>query len=97
MDLFYRTIASRWIEVARVEEESVSPGTEYDRLTADAKDFQIIVIDSFAKLGRNVNELIANIRKVGLPIYSLKEGLLYIDGEERVIQSNTVQPGIDST
>ena len=61
------------------------------------KDFQIIVIDSFAKLGKNANELIANIRKAGLPIYSLKEGLLYIDGEERIIQSNTVQPGIDST
>lgn len=97
MDLFYRTIAGRWREVVRVEEESVSPGAEYDRLAAGAKDFQIIVIDSFAKLGRNVNELIANIRKAGLPVYSLKEGLLYIDGEERAIQSNTVQPGIDNT
>ncbi len=96
MDLFYRTIACRWKEIVRVEEESASPGAEYDRLTASAKAYQVIVIDSFAKLGRNVNELIANLKKAGLPIYSLKEGLLYIDGEERVIQSNTIQPGIDS-
>ncbi len=97
MDLFYRTIAYRWKEVARFEEDSASPGDEFDRLADNAKNYQVIVVDSVTKLGRNVNELIASIKKAGLPIYSLQEGLLYINGEERIIQSNTVQPGIDST
>ena len=97
LDLFYRTIAYRWEEVARYEEDSAGPGDEFEKLADNAKHYQIIVVDSVTKLGRNVNELIASIKKAGLPIYSLQEGLLYIDGEERIIQSNTVQPGIDST
>ena len=80
LDLFYRTIAYRWEEVARYEEDGA----------ADIKKL-------FYLEPKYYNELIASIKKAGLPIYSLQEGLLYIDGEERIIQSNTVQPGIDST
>ena len=89
-------MACNWREIARYEEHARTPNKEFSRMTMQAKDYQIIVIDTFAKLG-SVNELMAYIRKVGLPIYSLKEGLLYIDEDERTIQSNTVQPCIDST
>ena len=59
--------------------------------------YDLLVVDSFAKFGNSVNELMECIEKVRMPIYSLKEGLLYIDGEKRTIQSNTVQQGINGS
>ena len=97
MDLFYKTMASRWNEVERFEDVSPAPNVEFNRLVNSADDYQIIVIDTFSKLGGSVNELMACFKKTKLPIYSLQEGLLYLDEKERTIQGDSVQPCFDCT
>ena len=89
-DLFYKTIASTWIKLAEYEDRSNVPGEEFKRLKEDARKYDVVVIDSFTKLGEGVNELMNHMKQLDIPVYSLQEGLLYIN-EKEDIQSNTVQ------
>ncbi len=96
-DLFFKTIARLWKREKSYEEETKIPSDEFDKLAKCSKQFDVIVIDTFGKLGESVNELMDCINRVKRPIYSLQEGLLYLDGKEKNLQSSVIQQGIDSS
>ena len=66
------------------------PGEAFKRLTEEVRKYDVVVIDTFVKLGKSVNELMDHMKQLNKPVYSLQEGLLYIN-EKEGIQSNTVQ------
>lgn len=95
MELFLRTVAVGWVETAIYAEETALPGVAFDLLAENAKNYDVVVIDTFAKLGATVNELMDCMQRVKKPFYSLKEGLLYVDGKQGYLQSDSIQQGIN--
>ena len=83
LELFSRTLSLVTPEMEYYEETDVArrTGPEFERLASDARRYDLVLIDSFTKLGENVNDLMNCLRKVRIPFCSLKEGLLYIDGK----------------
>ena len=55
------------------------------------------IFASSGKTGETANELLECMRRVSLTIYSLQEGLSYIDEKGEKIQSNTVQQSFDNS
>lgn len=45
----------------------------------------VLVVDTITKLGRSINELMNCTKRLGIPIYSLKEGLVYVVGKENKV------------
>ena len=80
--VFFQTVAISWQIVAEYKDNTRKPAANYERMAENVNHFDVIVIESFGKLGESVNELMACLRKVNRPVYSLKEGLLYTDGKE---------------
>ena len=96
LELFINNVADQWCETANYEDETQTPDAAFEKMTERIKEYDIIVIESFTKLGETVNELMEYLRKIRVPVYSLQEGLLYIDGNEE-IQSHIIQPSINSS
>lgn len=82
IELFCRMVGIDLENVDIYEDEGGVMSNEFTRLLASAARYDAIIIDTFAKLGESVNELLRWIRQIGAPVYSLKEGMLYTDGNE---------------
>ena len=67
------------------EEDGKKPADAFEKLVQNAKNYDLIILDTFGKLGETVNEMMECMRKLRIPIYSLKEGGLHIDEQERHI------------
>ena len=85
LTMFCKTVGIKAEKIVVYEENTRIPADAFSRLAEDAAQFDMVIIDSFAKLGESVNELMKCICRVMIPIYSLREGLLYLDGNEERI------------
>lgn len=95
-ELFYKT-RTKWQEIGNRMFLGPNISNEFNLLRSDSKEFDIVVVDTFTKIGSSINELVRFIKAIKAPVYSLQEGLVYIDGEEKQVQGYTIQQGFDSS
>lgn len=96
-DVFYKTIAKKWQEMSRYVDEDISDRPAFHELLNMSDDYDIVVVETFGKLGESVNEFVRLLLALQKPVYSLKEGLVCIEREGNEIQSNIIHQGIDSS
>ncbi len=81
LKLYCRTAGLDLKTMGCYEEETRKPAAEFEQLVQNKAKYDLVITDSFAKFGDSVNELMGCVRRLGIPIISMKEGLLYIDGK----------------
>ena len=98
-ELFCKFLTTKSVKMDYFEEDlnTRSLGSEFERLTKRARRYDLILIDSFTRLGESVNELMKCLQRVGIPVCSLKEGLLYLDGKDKNVQSGIIQQGVNNS
>ena len=80
MDLFCKTGTVGWHTIDHYADKN-TVGTAFDKMVSKAETYDLVIVDAFAKMGESVNELMRSMRKLDRPVYSLREGLLYIYGK----------------
>ena len=98
-ELFGKFLTTKSVAADYYEEDPDTrfPGSEFERLAKRARHYDLILIDSFARLGESVNELMKCLQRVGIPVCSLKEGLLYLDGKDKNVQSGIIQQSVNNS
>ena len=79
LDMFCSAVLGNQSEIVHYEEYTRTVSSEFERLIQEVGAYDVLVIDTVTKLGRSINELMHCLKRLGIPIYSLKEGLVYVD------------------
>ena len=97
-ELFGKFLTTESVMMDYYEEDlgTWSLGSGFECLVKQAERYDLILIDSFTRFGESVNELMKCLQRVDVPVCSLKEGLLYLNGKDKNVQSDIIQQSVNN-